>query len=453
MKTIERAVADNDKIVLWGLGKCFFKYIDTIREHISVKCVCDKDLSKIGKTFYGLYCIAPEELEEGDFVVIVIQNPAVIREIKVSLGEKNDFCTLDEALVFCNIQDEEKIVDENERMLSPDDTKWDNVMRKYVGIHVPATTCNLSCPYCYIRQKGEFSKEPVVGHSPRYIRLCLSQRRLGGQALIGICGAGETLLCDKIVDICVELLKEGHYLHLVTNGTVTAQICKLVQRAGRYVKHIFFKFSFHYEEFERRGLLDVFAGNVNYVSQAGASFTVELTSDDRLISRIEDIKQFSMQHFGALPHVTIARDETDSKLPILTKLPKEDYYRAWSEFQSELFEVKWEYFGRPIRNCFAGKYSIYIDLQTGSIKRCLGQPSVDNLYCLEDKSLEYKCVGDDCTLPYCFNNHAYLTLGVVPGIRTVSFAQVRDRMRANGTHWVQSEVYRFIDQRLYENNR
>lgn len=453
MKSIENAVVDGTEIILWGTGNNFEKNIDKIAEHIPVKCVCDSDAKKQNKHIHGYLCVAPEDIIGSNcFVIIMVTDSKAINEIETRLRGKNEFCFLYDAIVFCKIIDENRIVETYKHLLSLDDTKWNNVMKKYIGIHVPATTCNLSCSYCYIRQNSNFYKNPIIEHSPHYIRLCLSQKRLGGQALIGLCGAGETLLCDKIVDICIELLKEGHFLHIVTNGTVTDKIEELIQKSGKYVGHIFFKFSFHYEEFERKNLLEAFAKNVNYVSKAGASFTVELTADDNLLTRIEDIKEFSIKHFGALPHITIARDETDSQLPILTKMTNEEYYKTWSEFNSELFEVKWNYYGKHIRNCFAGEKSLYIDLMTGNVMRCLKQSVIDNLYTTKKKLLEYECVGDECGLPYCYNNHAYLTLGISPNIETVSFAKVRDRETNRGKHWLQPELYSFFNQKLYDSN-
>ena len=350
-----------------------------------------------------------------------------------------------------NIQEEENIIENNIDMLSLDDSKWNNIMKKYVGLNVHSTTCNLSCPYCYIRQNSDFYKSPVFPHLPRYVRLCLSQKRLGGKALIGLCGKGETLLGDKIIDICTELLEEGHFLHIVTNGTVTEKIKELIDKAGKYTSHIFFKFSFHYGEFVKRNLLDVFAENVNYVCKAGASFTVELTTDDNLINQIDDIKSYSLKNFGALPHITIARDETKTGLPIYTKLSMEEYYKIWSSFDSELFSVKWEYFNKKIKNCFAGERSLYINLLSGDIMKCLNHRPIDDLYNLQKDKLEYEIVEDKCTLPYCYNNHAYLTLGISPLIETFSFAEVRDRITTEGTHWVKKEMYEFMGQKLYNN--
>jgi hypothetical protein len=100
----------------------------------------------------------------------------------------------------------------------------------------------------------------------------------------------------------------------------------------------------------------------------------------------------------------------------------------------------------------AGEYSFYIDLLSGNIMKCLRQPVIDNLYNWDEKLLSYSPVGNDCDLPYCYNNHAYLTLGVVPGIKTVSFAEVRDRKTVQGDHWLKPEMFQFMNQKIHDNN-
>ena len=453
MTNLRKAIVSGRRIILWGTGSSFEKYADSLSKYISIDCVCDSDVQKHNKIIKGFICIAPSDIECNDFVIIMARDKNIVKEIKEHLiKRKIEFCTLDLALMTCKILEEENIVRDNLKQLSNDDTKWDNVMRKYIGIHVPVAICNLSCPYCYVRQSKGFSDNPIIDHSPEYIRLQLSQQRLGGQALIVLCGAGETLLGDKIIEICAELLKEGHFIHIVTNGTLTDRIKELVKAAGKYAGHLFFKFSFHYEELVKRGMLDIFAQNVNYVSGTDASFTVELTADDKLIPFLKEIKEYSLQNFGALPHITIARDESSPDYKILTSLSYNEYYNIWSTFDSKLFEIKWDYYGKHIYGCMAGEYSLFIDLLSGNIMKCLHQPVIDNLYNWNENLLSYSPVGNDCNLPYCYNNHAYLTMGVVPGINAVSYAEVRDRTTEQGDHWLKPEVFQFINQKIYDNN-
>lgn len=455
MNDYRKILDSNRRIGIWGAGQCFIKNADCLIKYLKISYICDRNIARTGEnSFNGIPYVTPDEINsKEDFIILVAENKEIISSIKAEIERHNiEYCMVEDALNFCEIKKEEEIAEKRKEELSYDDTLWNNVMMKYIGIHVPSKICNLRCPYCYVRQVTDFTLNSILPHSPKYIRLMLSQKRLGGQCLIGLCGEGETLLCDKIIEICVELLKEGHYLHIVTNGTVTEKIHELVETAGKYVNHIFFKFSFHYAEFERRKLLEQFAENVAYVENAGASYTIELTTDDGLIDRIEEIKEFALTHFGALPQVTIARDDTKPEKPIYTNLSYEEYYKVWSNFHSELFEVKWEYYGKHINNCNAGEDALYIDLLSGSITKCLAQCAVDNLYTSSKEKLEYDRIGDECKLPYCYNNHAYLTLGISPTVNTVSFAKVRDREKIDGNHWLTQEMYNFINQKLYINS-
>lgn len=454
MKKIEDAVREKQNIALWGLGNCYKEYGNTLRTHIPVSFLCDINMDYQNKSMDGLKVRHPNDIQvEIDYIIICMKDKKSIAEAESVLKEKKmNYCLISEALAYCNLKREEQIVKEFYSELSSDDSKWDNIMRKYVGIHVAVNVCNLKCPYCYVGQTGEFKNNPILSHYPKYIRLCLSQKRLGGQCLIVICGSGETLLSDKIIEVCHELLMEGHYLHIVTNGTITNKIRELIERAGNYVSHLFFKFSFHYGELLRRDMLEVFTHNVHFVEKAGASYTIELTTDDNLVTRIDEIIEYSMENLGALPHITIARDDTDYNRPIITKLSKKQYYESWSRFDSKLFDVKWQWFGKKVSNCYAGADSLYIDLQSGSIRRCLNQPIVDNLFKDHQNVLQYNKVGEECTLSYCYNNHAYLTLGISPDIQIASFADVRDRIKNDGKHWLTKETRGFYQQKLYVNN-
>ena len=229
-------------------------------------------------------------------------------------------------------------------------------------------------------------------------------------------------------------------------------MCELAERAEDMADRIFFKCSLHYAELRNRGLLGLYSKSINGVSAMGASYTIEMTADDSYIELIDEIKEYTQTEFGALPHITIVRDDTKPDIPILTKLSMDEYYDIWSRFGSELFEVKWKYFAKPIKNCDAGVNSLYINLITGDVMKCLCQSAVGNLYDVSVRTLIYERVGDDCKLPYCYNNHAYLTLGICRDIHTYSFAEVRDRKKIDGSHWVKENVYKFLGQKLYENN-
>ena len=57
-----------------------------------------------------------------------------------------------------------------------------------------------------------------------------------------------------------------------------------------------------------------------------------------------------------------------------------------------MFEVKWNYYAKPIKNCDAGKVSLWINLITGNMHKCLCQPAVDNLF---DTTIEHISFGGE----------------------------------------------------------
>ena len=85
---------------------------------------------------------------------------------------------------------------------------------------IPNQKCNLKCDYCYISQLANWEDCGKMKYKPKYIAQCLSKDRLGGTALINLTGNGETMLQEGIVEIIRYLLEEGHYVEVVTHGTI-----------------------------------------------------------------------------------------------------------------------------------------------------------------------------------------------------------------------------------------
>lgn len=73
-------------IVFFGVGNYLKNNIDWLRTIFNVECLCDNDMSKWGKTFYGLKCISPDELKQKDCqVFITVEDPGMLHEIKSQL--------------------------------------------------------------------------------------------------------------------------------------------------------------------------------------------------------------------------------------------------------------------------------------------------------------------------------------------------------------------------------
>ena len=328
-------------------------------------------------------------------------------------------------------------------------------MKRFIDVKVPVETCNLRCHYCYIAQQHRFDKKlPKFKYSPEYIRKALSVDRLGGKAHINMCGGGETLLPKEMPQIICELLKEGHYIFVVTNGSVFKRFDEILEIVpSSLLCHLGFKFSFHYLELKRLNLIDKYFENIRKVWNAGCSFSLELTPTDELIPLIPEIKDVCMKNVGALCHISVARDDRKVTVPILTKLSRDEYLKIWGEFDSPFFDFKMSTFNVKRREfCYAGAWSGYLNLGTGDMCQCYSGRT-QNIYTDISKPIDFKhCVGTNCKEAHCFNSHAFLTVGLIPELETPVYAAMRNRITADGREWLSPEMKEFLNHQLKEEN-
>ncbi len=445
---------DKNNVYLWGAGKRCTRYMEAFVEYgFVIKGLVDSDGRKWEKEFNGVICNSPEVFlgkHDDEYVIVTLDNPDAQEEIGlICIDNGIKFCIYTDILQYVM-----PIVEEN-RVLG---TKFidavphgQDKMMKYVGINVPAYGCNLNCSYCYLEQKAQGKDAfPKLIHSPKYIRYQLRREKIGGAALVGLCAFGETMLVDQFVDVCDELLREGHYLHIVTNGTCTSKIEELISKAGEYASHILFKLSFHYLELKNRGMLNRFVNSVKLIEKSDSSYTLELMPHDEIIGLIDEIKLFSMQNFQSLPQLTIGRDEHNG-CRLLTSLEKNDYHKVWSSFGSLMFDTRMKLYMMHGVNCNAGRDSFDLDLQTGDVSRCIYYEDIDYFYG-KDFKVNYERVGDSCPMDYCFNCHVYATLGMMPDIEVPTYYDIRDGVKENGAHWIKDEMRTFLDTKLFRNH-
>ncbi len=328
-------------------------------------------------------------------------------------------------------------------------------IKRYIECHVPVTTCTLRCSYCYITQHRLFEGPlPEFRYSPEHVRKALSKERLGGVCLINLCGAGETLLAKEVVEYARAFLEEGHYVMIVTNGTISKRFDDIASFPAHLNKHLFFKFSYHYLELKQRGLLDVFFNNIRKVRDAGCSFTLELTPSDDAIPYIDEIKQRAIAELGAPNHVTIARDErTKNRLPMLTQLSRQEYIDTWKTFDSALFDYKLTIFGHKRREfCYAGDWSFCVNLATGKMKQCYRTYYRADIFRDITKPIPFRAIGNCCKEHHCYNGHSLIVLGDIPSQSTPTYAQLRNRQSLGGSEWLRPEMKSFMSTRLKESN-
>ena len=314
--------------------------------------------------------------------------------------------------------------------------------------------CNFRCNYCYLAQRPVSYQgiQPQMRYTPEQVGNALSIERMHGACFMNFCADGETLLTKNIDKYVHELVSHGHYAEVVTNLTATEVLDRFLVWNRDLLSRLEFKCSFHYLELKRKGWLDRFADNVRKIWAAGASANIELAPSDELIPYIDEIKQFSMANFGALPHLTILRDDRTSGIEYLTKLSMSEYDRIWSDFDSPFWQFKKTIFGVKQTNfCYAGGWSAYIDLTTGEATGCYGKVKLGNVFEKPEKPFPFKPIGK-CPIAHCYNGHALLSMGLIPDLQTPGYGYLRDRTKENGDHWLNQELRAFFDEKLADSN-
>ena len=342
---------------------------------------------------------------------------------------------------FCNFVEEEF-----------KDIKLDKI-KKFIDCYIPITTCNFRCPYCYITQTNRWNDAlPEFKYSAKHVRKALSKERLGGTCLLNMCGGGETLLPPYIIELLKELLEEGHYIWVITNGSLNKRFEEISKFPKNLLYRLAFKFSFHYLELKRLNKLEDYVKNIKLMQDLGVSFSVEITPHDELIEYIDEIKEFSLKNFGALPHITVAREDNTNNKKILTKLSKEEYNKVWSQFNSEMFSFKLSTFLVKRKEfCHAGKWSYILDTGNGFLNQCYSNNQQQNIF-ENMKPIKLKSVGRKCLEPHCYNSHAFLTWGNIPQLKTPYYYEMRNRIQSDGNEWLNPYMKEFCSHKLEENN-
>lgn len=327
-------------------------------------------------------------------------------------------------------------------------------IKRFIDCYIDTETCNLKCHYCYIALQERFNKKLVkFKHTPDEIRKALSKERLGGACLINFCAGGETLLAEDVIPVIRALLEEGHYLMIVTNGTMTNRFQEISKFPKELLDKLFFKFSFHYIELKRLNMMDIYFENVKTMQKAGASFTIEVTPSDELIPYIDELKETCLKRLGTLCHLTVGRDDRKPGIELLSEKSFEEYKKIWGVFESNLFKFKSEIFYKKRKEfCYAGDWSVYLNLSTGDMKQCYCGRVLDNIYKDINRPLKFEAIGCNCSQPHCYNGHAFLALGDIPELETPTYAELRNRVTDDGIEWLQPKMKDFMSQKLYDNN-
>ena len=324
-------------------------------------------------------------------------------------------------------------------------------MKRFFECLIPVTACNLKCDYCYIRQEGRDShKITPFRYSVEQMSSLFTKEKIG-ECFFSLCGAGETLFHPELPALVKMLLEEGHYVNITTNGTFTQGLEKLLfQLTPSYCEKLLFSFSLHWNELKQKQLLDVFRDNVYRVRNAKCSFFVQFNLYDGYLPHLEEIKQYCIDNFGAMPQVATTREERET-YKIYSSLSVEEYINVGSQFKSPLFEFTMRNFNVPIKDfCYAGMWSYKLYFERGTIKPCYCNGSEMDIIEASHKNFTYTPIGRDCHNAYCVNSSHFLSMGVVPSMYSnITYTGLRNREEAK---WFTSKMAAFLSRKLYDDN-
>src|SRR5690554_6341705 len=326
-------------------------------------------------------------------------------------------------------------------------------MKRFIECLIPVTVCNLKCSYCYVMQQERFlQKITEFKYDPDLIGRALSIKRLGGLSFISMTGSGESLIPKEAPAIIKNVLQQGHFVNLTTNGTLTYRFEEIINFPKEYLERLHLSFSMHYLELKRVGKIDEFFNNIDIIRKAGCSFFVQVNMSDEYMPIWDNIKSKVVEKTGALPQVASTRDESEKpkRYKVFTKKPEHEYISISREANSPLFEFTLSNFMKKRKEfCYAGDWSGKLNLGTGILSGCYGFGIKQNIFEDINKPIRFEAIGRNCPFLYCFNSSHFLSLGTIPSIWKHSYGELRNRENVG---WYSQKMKSFLNERLFDNN-
>ena len=326
-------------------------------------------------------------------------------------------------------------------------------IKKFFECLVPVTACNFKCSYCYIIQREHRSMEiPKLKYSIEQIGQALRKERMGGTCYFSICGAGETLMADQIVELVREILKQGHYVNITTNGTLTKQFKKICEFPMEFLNRLHFSFSLHYLELLRLNKLGDFFENIKMVKDNGASFMVQINLCDEYEPYLEEIKAVCKKNIGAYPQVAATRKEynINNHIELLTEHSIDEYKEIAKSFESPLFDFTMLNFNVKRREfCYAGDWSGVLNFNTGILRKCYSDNGGVDIFKNPEKQIKFFAIGR-CESLFCMNSSHFMSLGIIPELyKDITYQKLRNRANCN---WYNETMKKVLDGKLRETN-
>ena len=140
----------------------------------------------------------------------------------------------------------------------------------------------------------------------------------------------------------------------------------------------------------------------------------------------------------------------------LTNLSMDEYEKAWSQFHSDFWEFKRRIFGKKQTDfCYAGKWSVHVNLATGDMKQCYWSKVYGNLFENIDLPIPEAPIGK-CRIAHCYNGHMLMAAGLIPELvkkDDVRYGDLRNRVKEDGSNWLQTELKQAFNIRVNDENQ
>lgn len=301
-----------------------------------------------------------------------------------------------------------------------------NRIQRYVQGTFNTFGCNLNCSYCYLKLKGLSNIGESFPYKEEHIARAMSVKRWG-VCYISLTGDGETLLSEKTVNLAHLLLKEGHYLNIINNGTQKHSLeymCSLFDEDCR--ARTMLTFSLHYLELKSKGLLDLFFENIRMMRDKGFTVYIHMVLCDEYIPHIEEIKELCLRQVGFLPQLGMIRNETsrdDERR--MSDYSQEEYYRAADAFHSPYFEMQKRLYEENCAGdyCYAGRLGVLLNFTTGVMRQCVANDRPVNVFDDIDSEIPFEEVGKGCRSPWCYCS-TFQIFGMIPGKDYPSYRRI-----------------------------
>ena len=433
---------ENKRIAIYGVGKSFKNNTKFICEHLKpIVCVDQNESLHGNEILPNVKCIFLEELDSWniDLVIITIQDRLISTNIRKKLESKY------EVKNFMDLYDKAEVEKFDSSM---NRTVSNNIMHFACGMG--SSLCNMECSYCYVDfTDPKLKHNSSFPHSIDFILRALSPKRLGSYAFFSMCSDGETMLKPGIIELTYGLLEEGHYVGLITNGTVTEKVKQLIAFPELLRKRLLVQNSMHFDELKKKKSFEVYFNNINALRRSGISVNATMPGSDEDVKNIPEIKELFMKNIAFLPMISPIRGEKREEqkgFPLGSKYSWDEYMDVWKNFKSPSIESRRHTLNHIEEKCYAGMNCGYINLQTGDLLTCVPGRKLGNIY--KDIMGEFPLLKEGsytCPYEFCSHNGFFLSGREINGAVLPTLYEFHNRYDINGNPTFSDEIKKAMD--------